>query len=502
MAVTSKDWEDAYSEYSNALRGGEMDIKKLKSIYDFAPQFTSKIDNLYKELEAQQKSGTGQYWNSGELKSKQDAALDMAFRLAEAGASSLKDIGQREVDVQYPSEFGDLQTAKSTEIYNKATGEAMPDWNRLSSAHNFDMDYHLQFDKNGNAVPYSTNQQSDWVSFRDDVLRPAATTIGSFIPGVGPYIAAANAAYAASKGDWQKALMSGLSAAVPLAGDLGASANTVSTLNNVRQAATVLKALEDKDLLGAALGGANLSGVSDIAGYSMDEVNKAVNMVKALGSEDPAAIIKAGAGFMPKGGFGGPNSSDFTQGYFEPGGEGYIAPPTYAPGTKGYFDEITGHFVPDEGGGLTFGQLTNQTSGTNLGSMDDYKYNPDTGSWTLPDGTEIDTSYMQNPRTPLTGADLLNRSGAGVATQPGTKPPAVGAKPPATAAKPAGGSVDLNQLMSLLGGQQAAPTVVSSGQDNSADVQLMEDIFGTTLSAPPAGDTVAQSRELARLLRS
>jgi hypothetical protein len=31
---------------------------------------------------------------------------------------------------------------------------------------------------------------------------------------------------------------------------------------------------------------------------------------------------------------------------------------------------------------------------------------------------------------------------------------------------------------------------------------LMEDIFGTTMSAPPAGDTATRARELARLLRS
>jgi hypothetical protein len=56
--------------------------------------------------------------------------------------------------------------------------------------------------------------------------------------------------------------------------------------------------------------------------------------------------------------------------------------------------------------------------------------------------------------------------------------------------------------MSLLGEQQAAPMFVSSGQDNSADVQLMENIFGPSLSAPPAGDPNEQARELARLLRS
>jgi hypothetical protein len=213
-------------------------------------------------------------------------------------------------------------------------------------------------------------------------------------------------------------------------------------------------------------------------------------------------------GYMPKDGMGGPDSNDFIPGYFAPGGEGYIAPPTYAADTRGYFDEVTGNFIPDENGYLTFGQLTNETSGTNIDSMKDYKYNPDTGNWTLPDGTEIDTSYMQNSRTPLTGQQVLNNAGAGISNKPGK--PATSGKPgattkPGTSAQPgdSGSGMDVNALMSLLGGgQQQAPAVVASGQDNSADVQLMEDIFGTTLSAPPAGDPATQTRELARLMRS
>lgn len=62
--------------------------------------------------------------------------------------------------------------------------------------------------------------------------------------------------------------------------------------------------------------------------------------------------------------------------------------------------------------------------------------------------------------------------------------------------------VDLNALMALLGGGQQAPTVVSSGQDNSADIELMQDIFGTSLSAPSAGNTDTRENEFARLLRS
>ena len=70
-----------------------------------------------------------------------------------------------------------------------------------------------------------------------------------------------------------------------------------------------------------------------------------------------------------------------------------------------------------------------------------------------------------------------------------------------------GPGTDINQLMSLLGGgQQTAPlpvpVPVASGQENAADVQLMENIFGPSLSAPPAGDPNEQARELARLLRS
>jgi hypothetical protein len=70
----------------------------------------------------------------------------------------------------------------------------------------------------------------------------------------------------------------------------------------------------------------------------------------------------------------------------------------------------------------------------------------------------------------------------------------------------ASSGVDLSTLLSLMnsggGGQQAAPVALSSGQKNAADVQLMEDIFGTNLSAPPAGNLNDRTRELARLLRS
>lgn len=82
----------------------------------------------------------------------------------------------------------------------------------------------------------------------------------------------------------------------------------------------------------------------------------------------------------------------------------------------------------------------------------------------------------------------------------------VGQSPAAVAGdtgKPASG-LDINALMALIGGSQQAALPVSnaSSQENAADVQLMGDIFGTSLSAPPAGDLNARAREIARLLRS
>lgn len=63
--------------------------------------------------------------------------------------------------------------------------------------------------------------------------------------------------------------------------------------------------------------------------------------------------------------------------------------------------------------------------------------------------------------------------------------------------------LDMNTLMALIGSNQGAmPAGGEPSQENAADVQLMRNIFGTNLSAPPAGDLNAQAREIARLLRS
>ena len=77
--------------------------------------------------------------------------------------------------------------------------------------------------------------------------------------------------------------------------------------------------------------------------------------------------------------------------------------------TSGYYNEITGQFISDPLGGLTE-PLTNATSGTNIGSMADYSYNPATGEWILPNGDAIATSVTANPVT--SGGDIMRNAGA------------------------------------------------------------------------------------------
>jgi hypothetical protein len=410
---------------------------------------------------------------------------------------------------------------KSQTYGNKVTGQTLVDsYGERQTGNAFggtfagkgNTGYRVQFDAKGDPIFYTTGASSnDLVTLLDDPVFGALAQAGASYFGGPLGTAALNAAMGKDIKDIAKA------AALSYVGGKVAgtvSGNLVDTLGQTGAniAGSVARsAVTGGDPVQALITGGIGAAVPEITSMIPDfdklgsatqkAINQAVSSALATkGDLSPEMLVRAGLtaakDYLPS---GKPNSKDFIEGYFAPGGESYIAPPTYAPDTKGYFDEITGNFVPNEGGALTFGQLTNETSGTNIDSMKDYKYNPDTGNWTLPDGTEIDTSYMQNSKMPLTGQQVLNNAGAGGPKTPGK--PSTPQKPGAPT-KP-GAGVDINQLTSLLGGgQQAAPTVVLSGQDNSADVQLMEDIFGTTMSAPPAGDPVTRARELARLLRS
>lgn len=95
------------------------------------------------------------------------------------------------------------------------------------------------------------------------------------------------------------------------------------------------------------------------------------------------------------------------------------AAPGAAPNTQGYYDELTGQYINDPNGGMQ-GPLTNETSGTNLSSMNGYTYDPASGTWTDPTG--VQTATNPGGATALTnGADILNKAGAAATSVvPGT----------------------------------------------------------------------------------
>jgi hypothetical protein len=78
--------------------------------------------------------------------------------------------------------------------------------------------------------------------------------------------------------------------------------------------------------------------------------------------------------------------------------------------TRGDYNEITGEFVYDPNGSME-GPLTS-ASGTNLSSMDGYTYDQNTRTWTSPDGTVTDLSYLESSGKPLDthSLDYLNQN--------------------------------------------------------------------------------------------
>jgi len=84
--------------------------------------------------------------------------------------------------------------------------------------------------------------------------------------------------------------------------------------------------------------------------------------------------------------------------------------------TRGYYNELTGEYIYDPLGSLA-APLDN-TSGTNLSSMDGYTFDPATKTWTMPNGEQVDLGYLQSSGEAVSGSDLL-----GETTDTGTERP-------------------------------------------------------------------------------
>ena len=148
-------------------------------------------------------------------------------------------------------------------------------------------------------------------------------------------------------------------------------------------------------------------------------------------------------------------------GYLNPATGEITATPSEGsvPVGSGYYDEITGAFVPDVNGPLQ-GPLTN-ASGTNIESMAGYDYNPATGDWTLPTGEVIGTTVNPNPVTD--GGEIMRNAGA-MPVAP------VAPKAGATAAGSGLGVSDALRAAGLVATIAGANNVMGSGGGGGYDI--------------------------------
>jgi hypothetical protein len=400
------------------------------------------VAKLAKQILAQ---GTTSKWTGG--LDPQKAASYMADDLAKSGITDISQVGRGE-----------------NGIVNKLTGQQLvSNYGDRTSGNLWSGSYEgkgntgfgVQFDAKGNPVFYSQGASSnDLVNMLgDNKLLNAAAQLGAAYFGGPAGSAALNAAMGKSVGDIAK------SALLSYAG--GQAAGAVSGMEGIQ------------DILGKT--GTDLA--SKAASSFVTNQGK-FDLEKFLLSQGLNAGKNALSSANSFGGWDA-NSKDFTEGYFLPGGEGYIDPMSKTAGVtgSGYYDEITGRYIKDDLGGLQ------NPLGANTGNLDPnqkWEYNQIRPNvWADKDGNELDMSYLPNSQTALTGADIMRSAGALPGGSGGTKTDAGGGNKTTT---PATSGLDLSKLLSLLAaGDQQTPTTTPI-QDPYAHIKSMENVFGDDIA--------------------
>ena len=173
-----------YNQYFESLKSDTTDFNT--ALGNLGGVMGQNAQNIYKEILAQQKAGSEEYWYKGNTASNKAAAADFALRLAENGVGSLRDVAQSNVDGGV-DENGNPIT--STTIINKQTGEALPRQDLLGRGNRaLDIDYNLHFTDDGFVIPYTSNRTSSWVKFREQAKPIAGILLAAY--GV-PYVSTA-----------------------------------------------------------------------------------------------------------------------------------------------------------------------------------------------------------------------------------------------------------------------------------------------------------------------
>lgn len=175
-------YDEGYGIYDSALRTGDISAEKIQDLYGYYdPEFSKNIIKIKGEIDQQKKAGTADYWGAGNLASPDAAAWDAAFRLAEKGVGSLYDL-----------KLQDGQTV------NTKTGDPLVGF---GNAYNHDLDFHINYTKEG--LPYLTasNQKSEWVDkYRAPVTAAALLAAGYYGPELFAGAGAAGAGAGAGAG--------------------------------------------------------------------------------------------------------------------------------------------------------------------------------------------------------------------------------------------------------------------------------------------------------------
>jgi hypothetical protein len=371
------------------------------------------------------------------------AASYMADDLAKSGITDISQVGKGEDG-----------------IINKVTGEQLQSGYGERTKGNLwsgsfegkgNTGFGVQFDAKGNPVFYTQGASSnDLVNILgDNKLLNAAAQIGAAYFGGPAGTAALNAAMGKDIGDIAKStLMSYLG---------GQVAGSVSGMEGI----TDVLGKTGTDIASKAAG----SFVSNEGKFDLEKflLSQGLNYGKN-------ALTSSLDGFKM-------NPDDFTEGYFLPGGEGYIDPMSRTEGVtgSGYYDEITGRYIKDDFGGLQ-NPLGADTGNLDPNSKWEYSLTRP-GVWANDEGEEIDLSYLPNTEKTMTGAEIMSKAGA-MPSNTKTTGTSKTTTTPTTPTTPAVSS------QSFVGSQQAQ----LPSQDPTADIKLMEELFG--------GDTAYKLRSL------
>jgi hypothetical protein len=158
-----------YNQYLQSLKSESTDFNA--ALGNLGGEGGKNAQNIYREILAQQKAGSDEYWYKGNAASTKAAAADFALRLAENGVGSLRDVSQKQIK-QQEGEGGETTT---TVLVNKQTGEELPRQDLFGRGNReLDIDYQMHFTEDGTLIPYTSNRTSSWMSFRESTLKPIA----------------------------------------------------------------------------------------------------------------------------------------------------------------------------------------------------------------------------------------------------------------------------------------------------------------------------------------